>query len=65
MPKHDGVFVPHLECAEASGACFTEGRCLSQCKAQKARSHEHRIKALERQLLRVELELARMKTPNV
>lgn len=26
------AFVPHQTCTQASGACFTEGQCLDDCK---------------------------------
>ena len=61
MPKHEGVFVPHRECTEASGGCFTAGRCLDRCRADAKRKQEKRILDLERRLLALETDMAKMK----
>lgn len=58
MPKHEGVFVPHRHCTVASGNCFTDGRCLNNCSAQRKKDHEARIREMERRLLQVEIALA-------
>lgn len=48
-------FIPHPQCTVASGDCFTEGRCLGQCRAhakqkerEKVANMEHRLAKLER-----------------
>jgi len=34
LPDGEIVFIPHRECMEASGSCFMEGRCQSNCRAR-------------------------------
>lgn len=53
------IFVPHRACTVASGDCFTQGRCLSQCRQRAKRDLEKRVAELERRLVRVELALAK------
>lgn len=49
------VFVPHRQCTENSGACFERGKCLSACRTLQTKTHEKRIRELERRLAELEI----------
>jgi hypothetical protein len=52
--KEKKVFVPHEACTVASGDCFTQARCLRQCRQRQKADVESRIALLERQVKALE-----------
>ncbi len=50
----DCGFIPHPECTDASGACFYEGACTSQCVPIRKSDLAARIADLDERLARLE-----------
>lgn len=48
------VFVPHTQCSVPSGDCFSEGKCLNQCKADARKDCQAKILDLRRRVARLE-----------
>lgn len=57
LPDGERLFVPHSQCRVASGDCFTEGRCLGNCKRKTMGDLEQRVKVLEHELAQLRIEV--------
>lgn len=53
-------FIPRPECMVASGDCFTQGRCLADCKKQAFYEHQRDVRRLVEQVTHLEIRIIRL-----